>query len=316
MLITHFSQVTPEWLSHVLGCPVVGIEAAESTSSWASHQKIAATLEDGSTRKLWLKLCLGDTFGRSEVDYYTRDYVDLPGAPLIPCYDAHYEAGKGYHILLEDLSETYADRKVVAPTLEYALALATALARLHKHQWGKGTPRSSGDWAAYFDHIRPGVPNLEAATGLTLSANFDRHAEQLVQRWSNPIGLTLLHGDVNPTNVLTPRDADFPIYILDRQPFDWAILYGLAASDLAYAVVPWWPYDFRKEHEEAILRCWHEALDAPEYSWELAQDDWELSVEHCLHVPIEWCSKSDDVEGMRWLWGWQLGNMLGPEAPK
>ena len=29
-------------------------------------------------------------FGPSEVTYYTDDYVGLTNAPLIPCYDAHY----------------------------------------------------------------------------------------------------------------------------------------------------------------------------------------------------------------------------------
>ena len=46
-------------------------------------------------RALFLKMVdtdLGDGefFGPSEVDYYTRDYVDVAGAPLLRCYDARY----------------------------------------------------------------------------------------------------------------------------------------------------------------------------------------------------------------------------------
>jgi thiamine kinase-like enzyme len=229
----------------------------------------------------------------------------------VTCFDACHEPGVGYHILLQDLSEEYHDRKEATPTLAHGLALAEALARMHRHHWGKGTPPTEEDWQPSLAHIRPGVSGLEATTGRILAERFEAHANLLIERWSQPVGLSLLHGDVNPTNILTPKEAESPVLILDRQPFEWGIRYGLAVYDLAYAIVPWWPHDFRVEHQAAILRRWFEHLDRPEYSWEQARLDWELSVEHCLHVPIEWCRDPAGVTEMRGLWEWQLGNITG-----
>jgi hypothetical protein len=92
------------------------------------------------------------------------------------------------------------------------------------------------------------------------------------------------------------------LYFLDRQPFDWSLTYGVAASDLAYAMVPWWPEATMAACELAVLRRWHEALDQPDYGWEEAKADWQLSVRQGLNVPIEWCSKPATLESMRWLW--------------
>lgn len=64
-----------------------------------------------------------------------------------------------------------------------------------------------------------------------------------------------------------------------------------------------------RDHQQAILRHWHEHLDVPGYSWEQAQADWRLSVAQCLHVPLEWCSNADTLVKMRWLWEAQLARI-------
>lgn len=310
-LIHRFDQLTVEWLTEVLGEKVADVKLSTTTSHWAQNASIEALMASGQERSLWLKLCMGGTFGRSEVDYYLRDYVDLPDAPLVTCYDAYCEPGVGYHVLLDDLSVEFRDRKLAPPTLEHGLALAAALARLHAHHWESAAPPTAVDWDVYFDQIRPGIERIEEATGRSFRANFESHSVRLRERWSHPAGLTLLHGDVNPTNVLSPKGAESPVYILDRQPFDWAITYGLAAYDLAYAIVPWWPHDVRTSHQDVILRHWFDHLGQAGYTWEQAQSDWELSVEHCLHIPISWCRDPGAVEEMRGLWEWQLGNISG-----
>jgi hypothetical protein len=310
-VIQRFDQVTAAWLTAVLGEEVADVKLSTSTSTWAQNASIVALMASGLTRSFWIKLCTGGTFGRSEVDYYFRDYVDLADAPLVTCYDACWEPGVGYHVLLEDMSAEFRDRKTAPPTLEHGLALAAAIARLHAHHWENGSPPTADQWDVYFEQISPGIDRIEEATGRSFRAKFESHAARLRQRWSNPVGLTLLHGDINPTNVLSPKGAESPVYFLDRQPFDWGITYGLAAYDLAYAIVPWWPYDVRTSHQEIILRHWFDHLGQPGYTWEQAQRDWDLSVEHCLHIPIEWCRDPGDVEKMRGLWEWQLGNITG-----
>jgi hypothetical protein len=313
--LRRFDQIDSRWLSEVLGEAVIEFSMATEESNWAQHAVIKATVEGGAVRNLWFKLCLHPRSGRSEVDYYLRDFVDLPNAPLVHCYDAGYEPGVGYHLLLADLSEDFHDRKVVPPTLEHGLALAEAVARMHRHYWETGTPKPESEWESHLAELRAGVEVVERVTGGVLSAKFEAHAKKLSKRWSRPEGQTLLHGDINPTNVLTPKTADSPVYFLDRQPLDGPTPYGLALYDLAYAITPWWPREFRSTHEGEILRCWFDTLDQPSYSWELAQADWALSVEQCFHIPLGHCATEESAEKWAWLWKWQLGNMLGEEIP-
>jgi len=302
-------EVTAAWLGHLLQQPVERLHCNAGHGNWSHQIAIEAQMHDGSTRALRLKLCLGSTFGRSEVDYYLRDYVGLAGAPLVHCFDAQFDPAVGYHLLLEDLSATHVDRKELLPTLAHGLALAEALARLHRHHWRSRPAPDGAVLDRYFDEIRPGVAPIERATGQALRERFEHHERALRRRWVDPQGMTLLHGDLNPTNILTPRGADAPLYFIDRQPFDWSLTYGVATYDLAYAMIPWWPETTRRANELAVLRRWHEVLAQPDYGWIQAQADWALAVEQCLHVPIEWCSKPSTIERMRALWQVQLARI-------
>ena len=150
---------------------------------------------------------------------------------------------------------------------------------------------------------------MERATDCQLRERFERHEQAFRRRWANPRGMSLLHGDLNPTNVLTPVGGESPPYFLDRQPFNWSLIYGVAASDLAYFMIPWWPEQTRQACEIAVLRHWYDALHAPDYTWSEAQADWRLSVEQCLNIPMEWCSKPDTLESMQWLWRAQFARV-------
>ena len=265
-----------------------------------------ARLSDGSTRALRLKICLGQTFGRSEVDYYTRDYVGLRDAPLVPCLDAQFDPAVGYHILLDDLSKTHRDRRDAPPSLAYGMAAAEALGRMHRHHWETMPAPIPAKIDRYFDEFRGGLAAMEHATGRSLRQRFDRHEQAFRSRWADPAGMSLLHGDLNPTNVLTPRISEEPVYFLDRQPFDWSMTYGVAVSDLAYFMILWWPEETRRKCELPVLRRWYESVGDSDYTWDRAQEDWRLSIEQCLNVPLEWCSKAATLDSMRWLWQLQL----------
>jgi Phosphotransferase enzyme family len=308
-VVRYQEEVSASWISRALKQSVDSIRIDASSGNWSSQLSIEAQMADGTTRALRLKVCLGDTFGRSEVDYYTRDYVRMVNAPLVRCFDAQYEPGVGYHLLLEDLRTTHTDNKLIAPNLAYGTAVAVALGRLHAHHWCSQAAPDGAALDRYFDEVRPGLLPMERATGVPLREKFALHEHAFRQRWANPQGMSLLHGDLNPTNILTPTGREAPPYFLDRQPFDWSLTYGVAASDLAYFMIPWWPEQERKQCEFTVLRNWYDALSAPEYSWTQAQADWRLSVEQCLNVPMEWCSKPATMESMLWLWQTQFSRV-------
>lgn len=67
-------------------------------------------------------------------------------------------------------------------------------------------------------------------------------------------------------------------------------------------------------HEAEIVRCWHREVGDPSYEWAQVLADWKIAVGQCLHVPLEWCSKPETAEKMRWLWELQLGRVLSAMA--
>ena len=302
-------EVCAGWLSEVLKQDVKHVRVSAGSGNWSRQLAIEAHMADGVTRALRLKVCLGATFGRSEVDYYTRDYVELPDAPLVPCFDAQYDPAVGYHILLADLAATHRYRGDAAPSLAYAMAVAEALGKMHRHHWESMPAPDGAALDRYFDEIRPGVAAMENATGYALLDRFQRHERSFRSRWAKPEGMSLLHGDLNPTNLLTPRGAETPVYFLDRQPFAWSLTYGLAVADLAYFMIPWWPEPARRQWELPVLRHWHASLGKPGYSFSEAQADWRLSVEQCLHVPLQWCARETTLQSMRGLWELQFARV-------
>ena len=307
-VITDPRQADTGYLERCLGTPVSDV-AIEPVAASCSAQAILRVRTGGGTVALRLKCC--DTrFGRSEVDYYLADYVDLAGSPLVRCLDGAFDPATGYHLLLQDVSDDYVDRRDRPPTLEHFLAVAEALARMHRHRWESQPAPAAPVLDAYFSHARGGLARLAALTGIDLADRYGRHEAAMRRRMADPAGLALLHGDLNPTNVLAPVGAEHPVYFLDRQPFAWSITYGLAATDLAYAIVPWSPPEFTRDHAQAIVRHWHRCLGMPAYAWEQAWADWCLGAEHCLGVPLGWCTEAEPAGRMRWLWEEQLWRVL------
>jgi hypothetical protein len=84
-------DISAGWLSDVLQRDAVRFAASSEQSRWSNQHPIVVTFADRTTHTLRLKVYLGATFGRSEVDYYTRDYASLIEAPLVRCWNAEYE---------------------------------------------------------------------------------------------------------------------------------------------------------------------------------------------------------------------------------
>lgn len=334
-IISHPDQITSEWLTQVLrrsGAIERGsvadctIEADAST--WAHWAKINVRYAAGTigSQPPALRLKLGNgTFGDAEVRYYNTYYVDLPDAPLVPCYDAAYSAEqRRYHLLLHDLTATHRNNWKIPPTLTYSYALAEALATLHAHWWGADRLRQGGfdlDLRAaigrYIDHIQPGrAPLIDLIHDKVDPAWIDAlhdvfaHHPALMQRRATDIdGMTLTHGDVNPGNILSPRHGSDRTYLIDHQPFDWSLTTWLGVSDLTYATVHWWPTEQRREFEGPLLKHYHRCLierGVTSYSWDQLVADYKLCAVQSLYVVVEWCVLPADRAEMRWVWWPQL----------
>lgn len=321
-VIQTIDQVTPEWLTGVLErsgaltsgrVTSVSIKSNERILSTSTQLRIAYSIDATGTLplKLFLKTVNADQddefFGESEVNYYMRDYKDVSCAPIPRCYDAVFsERQRRYHLLLDDVADTHIEAKHKPRTLDYGLALAEGLACLHAAWWGErlgaiGERIPSAEQITRFIEVaRPGAGHITGAYGHELKAHWsaaieeilERHPPAMVARTSDPNGFALIHGDPNWNNILVPRDENRPLYIIDRQPFDWSLTVWLGAYDLAYALVLDWDIDERRQLEKPILRHYHDqllALGINGYTWKQLLWDYRLSVPICVYVAIEYC---------------------------
>jgi hypothetical protein len=335
-VITNLEQVTAEWLTAVLRRSgalthgvVVGFEADSGRGNWSSSGSLqlqySPDAQGERPSRLFLKMVDADTgdgefFGSSEIDYYLRDYVDVPDAPLLRCYDGHYVAAiHRYHLLLEDVSATHTTACDKPPTLGYGMALAEAFAILHGRWWG--AERLAEADAPMHDaaHIRrwvavgePGAAHIIGQLGHELAPHwpaairdiFARHPQAMIRRSQDANGFTLFHGDAGCYNTMVPREGERPIYLIDRQPFDWSLTTWLGVYDLAYAVALEWDVESRRQWERPILRHYHETLrhrGVQGYSWAQLWDDYRLCLAMGVYIAVEYCRGRYNPE-TQWIW--------------
>jgi hypothetical protein len=324
-VIASLDQVTPGWLTAVLlndqaltAGAVSGFDVDAGRGNWSANAvlKLRYTADARGTlpARLFLKLVDagddsdGEFFGRSEVTYYTHDYVDVDDAPIIHCYDAAFsDQLRRYHLLLDDVSLTHVEAAEKEPTLEYGLALAEGLAALHARWWGAdrlaqaGAPRhDAGHIRRFVTIAEPGARHIIDAFSAQLQPGwpdlmrtlYARHPQALVLRAADASGFTLIHGDAGHNNVLVPRQGNRPIYIIDRQPFDWSLTTWLGAYDLAYAMVLDWPVKLRRRLELPVLRRYYQQLihrGIEAYDWQQLFDDYRLCVAMGVYIASEYC---------------------------
>ena len=322
-VITSIDQVTAEWLTSVLAnsgalssgaVATVGVDTGRG--NWSTSARINVWYGDGSQgvrpRRLFLKMVNADlddeSFGPSEVSYYRHDYAGVEGAPLVRCYDAAFsDEQQRYHLLLDDLSETHVQAAEKAPTLEYGLALAEGLAAMHAHWWGakrlaeaEAPIHSAGHIRRFVDIAEPGAGHilthfsaeLEPHWPAAIRALYAKHPQALIDRTQDDNGFTLIHSDAGDSNILVPRNGDRPIYIIDRQPFNWSLTTWLGVYDLAYAMVLNWDVETRRRLEMLVLRHYHDQLikkDVTGYAWERLFDDYRLSAAMGVYIATEYC---------------------------
>jgi hypothetical protein len=322
-VVTSLEQVTTDWLTSVLtksGALDSGtvtayeVDTDERLLSTSVRMRLtySADAKGHKPKKLFLKMVNTDQddefFGASEVNYYIRDYVGVKDVPILKAYDAAYSEQLGrYHILMDDLADTHIEAAAKPPTLEHGLALAQGLAAMHAHWWGKARLAEIGEALPSAEVIRrfvsiaePGAGHIIAACADQLKPQwidgiyelYEKHPPLMIKRTENENGFTLIHGDTNLLNILVPKEGERPIYIIDRQPFDWSLTTWLGVYDLAYTMVLKWDAEIRRQLEKPVLQHYHDRLlklGVQDYSWEQLFDDYRLSTVIGVYVATEWC---------------------------
>lgn len=336
-VIARAEDADAAWLTGVLrasgalaGGEVVAVAAEHLGGTWSQTIRLRPRYGAGAAgpASLVLKLIGGDhaVFDRSEVDYYTRDYAGL-AVPLPRCHHAAYrEAPRGYHLLLDDLAPSHDVGWDAAPA-RWAEPLADAVARLHAARWGEPSLAAIGaarpDAAAlarYLGHVQGGLAPLLDLTADTLPATwrealtttFDRLPAVLAARATGP--LTLIHGDINPGNVLVARDPAHaqPLLLIDRQPFDWSLRVWIGAWDLAYPLVLFCEPADRRRWQDDVLRRYRRGLADAGIAVSDAElrRDYQVAIAQCLAHAVEWLVVPADRAEKRWLWEMQLARAM------
>lgn len=335
-VITNLEQVTTEWLTAVLTQNgalthgrVAGFEVDSGRGNWSTSGSLQLAYSPDAQgerpSRLFLKMVntdIGDeeSFGPSEGYYYTRDYLDVPDAPLLRCYDGRYSPTlQRYHLLLEDVALTHKVACDKSPSLDYGLALAEAFAILHARWWGAARLAEANAPLHDAAHIRRFVAIAEPGAGhiigqlanelqphwpATIRDLFARHPQAMIARTHNANGFTLIHGDAGCYNIMVPREGERPLYLIDRQPFDWSLTTWLGAYDLAYAIALDWDVESRRQWEQPILRHYHQMLSqrgVQGYTWEQLWDDYRLCVAMGVYIAVEYC-RGQYNEEMQWVW--------------
>ncbi|MDT5185169.1 MAG: hypothetical protein QOI29_3327, partial [Mycobacterium sp.] len=281
------TDLTVEWLSAALGvqvsefaferigtgqmseCYHVGLTYADGDSGPTSVVlKVAAT--DPVSRQTGLALGLYER----EVRFYTDIAPNING-PVAPCHHAAFDFETGaFHLLLGDAGPAVVGDEIHGATVEQAALALTELGRVHAPLLGD-IAMASAEWlnresplnqaligqlyAGFFQRYRDQIAPEHREVCERLVASFDAYiASEVASQRAHG----LVHGDYRLDNMLFGEPgADRPLTVVDWQTVTW----GPAMTDVAYFLGCALPDQLRRDHYEALLRAYHDALgpDAP-----------------------------------------------------
>ena len=331
-VLTDMAQLTPLWLTQRLRArgilpegEVTEVRVAQSRQTNVSqvhHVTVCYTAgaPEAAPSRLFVKIPGADfAWGSREIEFYTRLAPAMRGAalPILLCYDAAYDPATGRsHLLLEDLSTThFSTEGPLPPTRAHSEQMVDAYAALHAAWWEH--PRLGRDIGerltgerieGFLEMARGKLAGFRAFMGERLPAAQGAVLERVVSAWPERRrrrllqgrGITIVHRDPHPLNVLYPRDVQRDtVRLIDWQ--SWRVDTG--TDDLAYWMACHWPPQDRARLEEDLLRRYHARLvegGVTDYTGEDCRYDYRASVVRCLFFLVGAWSPAQWERGWWW----------------
>jgi len=279
-VIARPADLTVERLTAALGVPVSDFAFERiGTGQMSECYRVGLTYADGDSgpSSVVLKVAASDPVSRQtglalglyerEVRFYTDIAPDING-PVAPCHHAGFDAETGaFHLLLGDAGPAVVGDEIRGATVEQATLALTELGRLHGPLLGDPA-MAQAEW------LNRESPMNQALIGQLYAGFSGRYGEQIASEHrdvcerliasfdgyldSEAGGLHgLVHGDYRLDNMLFGEPgADRPLTVVDWQTVTW----GPAMTDVAYFLGCALPDQVRRDHYEALLRAYHDAL--------------------------------------------------------
>lgn len=241
--------------------------------------------------------------GRHEVAFYTQLAPKMPPGLVPRCFDGDFdEESLTWHLLLEDLTDSHeiATQWPLPPSREQAMAIVTALARMHAAWWDHASlGEAAGSWmsaedsamrmetfAGHYDRFADLLGDRLSEERRILYRRLIDQSVRLSERYHSRRHLSITHGDAHIWNFLLPRAGvtdNVRIFDFDQ----WRL--GVSTGDLAYMMALQWYPDRRQALERALLNRYHETLIAHGvngYTRGALDRDYRLSVLWHITTPI------------------------------
>jgi hypothetical protein len=308
-------DVTPDWLSRVLGLDVVATEVLDQHSGTTGRARLALTYGSGvdgecpatlfvklppfdeKQRRFVAQTGLGTAEARFYRDVATAVPVRVPGLLYAELDD------DGYVMLLEDLEVSGC--RFPRPTDDDVVAVVDSivdeLAALHAQYWAHPALDRELSWVAEGMRIAFGSGGRFMRMALDqfaadmppayrrLGELYVARAAEIAELWAAPPP-TLAHGDPHMGNLFVDgRRAGF---------FDWGMVMRKAGMwDVAYVICNSVPTEIRRANEPAWIEQYRAALATRGIALD-ADDAWE---QYRLYAVYSWNSAvSTAAMGSRW----------------
>ena len=276
------ADLTAGWLTEALGVPVSDFAFERiGTGQMSECYRVELTYADGDSGpgSVVLKVAATDPVSRQtglalglyerEVRFYTDIAPGIDG-PIAPCHHAAFNTETGaFHLLLGDAGPAVVGDEIRGATVEQAMLALSELGRVHAPLLGD-TAMASADWlnrespmnqaligqlyAGFSERYRDRIAPEHRDVCERLVASFDAYVvgEAAAQRAHG-----LVHGDYRLDNMLFGEaGADRPLTVVDWQTVTW----GPAMADVAYFLGCALPDQLRRDHYDALLHAYHDAL--------------------------------------------------------
>jgi aminoglycoside phosphotransferase (APT) family kinase protein len=291
-------EVTPAWLSEVLGADIRAVEIVDAHSGTTGRAKIRIDTSADLPETLFVKLQPFDEeqqaflamigLGVSEATLYAAAGADLPVRVPKVWHASCDEADSSFIMVLEDLDA--AGCRFATPddddVLSVAESLMDELATLHAAYWGQELEwladhaLSPGDSPEAQERMSMGAMIVQSALdqfATSLPPEFQRMGERYIAH-NREIGSlwnegerTLIHGDNHIGNLFVEAGR--------TGFYDWAVASCYPGMrDVAYFLCNSLPTDVRRAEQDALLARYRAGLAAAgiDLDASLAQEQYRL----------------------------------------